>query len=130
MAGGVQGSGSRVSHGLPRVPHDVTQAHVLRRYLQSLRDALNEWRWLFSVLGGLTTAERDRLSAALITLAQAQQDNQNLQVTLVATQTALTQAQTDILALRVDLTVAQNAATALTARVDCLNGVTAGTPCP
>ena len=96
--GGAQGraggSGS-VKHGFPRVPHDVNEPKQLRRYLQSQRDGLNEWRWLFDGLSGLTSVQQSRLVKLLVQLA-----NQN---TVIANQQAtILQQQSDILQLQGD----------------------------
>ncbi len=103
--GGVQrsGGGSSILHGFPKVPSNVLHPIELRRHLQSLRDALNEHRWLFGTLGDLTVAQQARLSKAFLQLATQTgliiQLDQNLQ----QTQTDLSQAQTDLTAQQQDL---------------------------
>lgn len=74
MPGGVQKrfNATGVIHGFPRVPMQINDSHVLRRYLQDLRDALNEYRWLFGGLAGLSEKQQKALTDALLRLLEQQ----------------------------------------------------------
>ncbi len=68
----------------------------MRRHLQSLRDALNEHRWLFSTLAGLTQTQQERLAAAFLQLATQTGLIVQLDQDLQQTRTDLQQAQDDL----------------------------------
>ena len=148
--GGAQGRAGNtgsVKHGFPRVPHDVLEAKQLRRFLQSTRDGLNEWRWLFDGLGELTKVQQNRLVQLLVQLAQQQgtinsqavqilqlqTDLQNLQtqhqLDEQANALAHTNFQNDINTLTTDMLQVQTDYATLLARVNCLDNA-AGNPCP
>ena len=146
-AQGKAGNASRVKHGFPRVPQDVGEPKQLRRYLQATRDGLNEWRWLFDGLSGLTSVQQARLVQLLVTLAQQnntinnqaatitqlQLDLQNLQTQHTldeqANAQAHTQFATDIGQVQQDYAQLQADYNTLLGRVNCLN-VAAGGVCP
>jgi len=120
MAGGVQGrkggvKSAGIIHGFPRVPARVNDSHVLRRYLQDLRDSLNEYRWLFGGLAGLSSKQQKALTDALLKLIQQElelkrlltvQENQNL--TVQQMQLVVNQLQQDVASLNINVSVLQN----------------------
>ena len=77
---------NNVNHGFPKVPSDVEQPHILRRFLQALRDALQNYRWLFEGLSGLTQEQQTKLVKALLSLAGVK-STQNKQQATIDTQT-------------------------------------------
>lgn len=155
--GGTQGragGASKVKHGFPRVPHDVNEPKQLRRYLQSQRDGLNEWHWLFDGLSGLTSVQQARLVKLLVQLANQNTVIANQQVTVLQLQGDLATVQgqyASLLALHNalqvqndteeaanqldhtgfanDITALQGQYAQLLARVNCLDG-NAGGVCP
>ena len=140
--GGAQGRGNNTNtkQGYPRVPHDVSIAHQLRRYLQDQRDALNENRWLNDGLSDLTANQQTNLVNVLRQLSQARQTSaaQSLQIAQQQTDLGNLQNQLDAeiqanlaahAQFTADIAANQAAYAALLLRVNCLDAA-AGGVCP